>query len=297
MAKTYSCEICGKNYSSGLKLGGHITGKHNNPSLRPEVVEKRLKTWNAKSAEEKREISEKVAKANRGRKCPYLSEYNKKYKKGKTYEEIYGFEKAKEIKTLYSLQRKGELNSMFGKKHSPETKEKIRQKANIRWSKPEEKEEMSNIIRNFFDLNPERKKLWGLYNKGRTPSEETRRKQANTLHEKYLKNPELHPNHRMKKKFTSLELKMFDYLNLWGLKEEKDFERHKFLDGLWLDFYFPIKKLVIETDGEYWHQDKEKDRKRDERIISLLGVDWRILHIPENNLKSEEFMNKLKEEI
>lgn len=33
------------------------------------------------------------------------------------------------------------------------------------------------------------------------------------------------------------------------------------------DFLFPKLKLIIEADGEHWHQDKEKDKKRNEEYI------------------------------
>lgn len=33
-----------------------------------------------------------------------------------------------------------------------------------------------------------------------------------------------------------------------------------------VDFYIPSQNLIIEADGEYWHQDKEKDSMRDTYI-------------------------------
>jgi len=46
-------------------------------------------------------------------------------RKGKTFEEIYGEEKAKKLKKLGSFRASGEKNPMYGKKMSEETKLKI----------------------------------------------------------------------------------------------------------------------------------------------------------------------------
>ncbi len=50
------------------------------------------------------------------------------------------------------------------------------------------------------------------------------------------------------------------------------------VQGFCLDIAVPELKLGFEYDGEYWHQDKEKDKKRDE-ILNELG--WKITHISE----------------
>lgn len=44
-----------------------------------------------------------------------------------------------------------------------------------------------------------------------------------------------------------------------------------------IDFADPKRKIAIEVDGRRWHQDKEKDRRR-ERDIEKFG--WRIYRIP-----------------
>lgn len=58
-----------------------------------------------------------------------MKEYHRALKKGKTWEELYGVEKSLEMKKHVSEAISGENNGMFGKKHSDETKEKIREKA------------------------------------------------------------------------------------------------------------------------------------------------------------------------
>ena len=54
----------------------------------------------------------------------------KAYKKGKTYEEIYGEEKAKEIKAKCA--QHGESNGFYGKSHKPETLAIMQEKAKAR---------------------------------------------------------------------------------------------------------------------------------------------------------------------
>jgi very-short-patch-repair endonuclease len=53
---------------------------------------------------------------------------------------------------------------------------------------------------------------------------------------------------------------------------------------LYADFYSEPLKIIIETDGSYWHQDKEKDDKRDALILKTLGTDWEIAHLDENEV-------------
>lgn len=46
-----------------------------------------------------------------------------------------------------------------------------------------------------------------------------------------------------------------------------------------LDIAVPEEKLCFEYDGSYWHQDKEKDKKRDE-ILNKLG--WKVIRFRDN---------------
>lgn len=73
-----------------------------------------------------KELREKVS---RKRKEYYLTHDN--YIKGKTFEEVYGVEKANELKEKMSERYKlrvGEKNSFYGKHHSEETKKKLSEK-------------------------------------------------------------------------------------------------------------------------------------------------------------------------
>lgn len=89
------------------------------------------------SDESKEKISNKLKdyyeNHDNPRKGCHLSDEEKKYqselKKGKTWENLYGVEKSLEMKKHISEATSCENNGMYGKKHSGETKEKIRKKA------------------------------------------------------------------------------------------------------------------------------------------------------------------------
>lgn len=49
---------------------------------------------------------------------------------------------------------------------------------------------------------------------------------------------------------------------------------------IWLDIAIPRLKLNYEYDGNYWHQNKDKDIKRDKMLIKL---GWKIIRIKEGS--------------
>jgi len=53
--------------------------------------------------------------------------------------------------------------------------------------------------------------------------------------------------------------------------------------NLVLDIAIPEIKIWIESDGSYWHQDKEKDLERQKRIESLLG--WKCIRYDIDSIK------------
>ena len=91
--------------------------------------------------------------------------------------------------------------------------------------------------------------------------------------ELYKNHPEKHPNYIMAQKgHESLLEKLMK-----GELENRDikFTKQEHIDKFWVDFAIPDLKIAIECDGEYWHQDKEKEINRD-NIIKSYG--WDILH-------------------
>lgn len=171
-----------------------------------------------------------------------------------------------------------ENNPMYGKenkwgKHSEESRRKISIKRKIFFQKhPEKRKEISEHLKRFHLKNP-------LVRKG----------QSKHMKEFYNKHPEKHPNRIMAKKgFISKPEKYLLNLIKNIYKKfiiESNYPVKTFRTTRYIDIALPQIKVGVEYDGEYWHQNKEKDRFRDEE---LKEVGWKIIHMNEdiyNNIK------------
>lgn len=80
----------------------------------------------------------------------------------------------------------------------------------------------------------------------------------------FIDNPDKHPNRIMAKKGheTGIEKKFRKALESRNVKFEKQYP----ILSYFVDFALPELKIAIEVDGEYWHQDKGRDRKRQDEI-------------------------------
>jgi len=105
------------------------------------------------------------------------------------------------------------------------------------------------------------------------PSIETRKRQSDSKIKFYQEHPEKHPNYILAQKGheTNIEKLMRKELDNRNILYEKQYK----IDRFFTDFAIPDLKIAIECDGEYWHQDKEKEKSRD-NIIESFG--WNILH-------------------
>ena len=106
----------------------------------------------------------------------------------------------------------------------------------------------------------------------------------------YKDNPEKHPNYIMAQKgfMSNLEKIMKNALQ----KEEINIEQQYNINNKWVDFAIVNKKIAIECDGEYWHKDKIKEKKRDKQ---LEDEGWSILHFTGDEIKND--INKCISEI
>lgn len=98
----------------------------------------------------------------------------------------------------------------------------------------------------------------------------------------YAANPEKHPNAILAKKtkgrgYTYIEKIVSDILSEMNVT----FDFNVNVGNKWPDFSIPSIRLIIEADGEYWHQDAEKEAKRDAYLQSL---GWRVEHFSGKSL-------------
>lgn len=103
-------------------------------------------------------------------------------------------------------------------------------------------------------------------------TEERRKEKSDWRKKLHQENPNTHPNRRLagnKNKMSYPEKVAFEYLESNNI----EFEHNKHIGKYWVDFC--IGKIVIEIDGEYWH-DSEKDAIRDAEIQKLGYTVYRV---------------------
>jgi very-short-patch-repair endonuclease len=104
--------------------------------------------------------------------------------------------------------------------------------------------------------------------KGKAPTwewtAERRKKKSEWRKKLHQQNPESHPNRRLAKnkgKWTKPERIAAEWLDEHNI----DYEFNKKIDLYYPDFSIAATNILIEIDGEYWH-DKDKDAIRDARL-------------------------------
>ena len=179
-----------------------------------------------------------------------------------------------------------------GFKHTPETKEKLRQAAKKQWSDPESRtklveaakrrsthEYMSDKIRRAWEDPSIRAKFVASAKKRATP--EIMAAMANViwsdpeLRDKQLEAIRLGNKTPWTEEFTECKLNELGY--------EFCGPNHP-VAGILVDFYIPEYKLTIEVDGDYWHSFphvKERDSYRD---AHLHDRGYKVLRIKESEL-------------
>ncbi len=229
------------------------------------------------------------------------------YRKGKTYEELYGLGKSKEIRKSISIGNKGKKiskktilkrkrfydedndkwllrnkrisNSLKGKKHSKEAIEKMR-KANLGRKSPMKGKHHSEETKRKMSVSSKGKPTW---NKGKTNiySIET----LNKIRE--ARKTQIFPL-----KDTSIEVKIQNFLK--QLKIE--FFTHQYMKiehGYQCDILIPSKNLVIECDGDYWHEYPVGLEKDHIRTKELIDKGFKVLRLWEHEIKKME-LNSFK---
>ena len=233
-----------------------------------------IKGWNKGLT---KETSKKVKKAAELRKKTAFERV-----KGKTWEEIFGKQRALEIKKKLSLACKGKVIT-------PETREKISstlKKHHPGRGKPIS-EEVKEKIRNSLKNHP---MLW--------------------KKERIEKIKAARAKQKLPKENSSIELKIQDFLKKLGV----DFYTHQYVREIEhkyrCDIFIPKAKLIIETDGDYFHgnpkfysqeeltQKQIEQKQRDQiRTEELIESGFKILRLWESEIKEmtiRDFKNKIR---
>ena len=115
-----------------------------------------------------------------------------------------------------------------------------------------------------------------IYHRGKKRSAKSRHKMSVSATRRMKEHPEQHPNRILAKRGhkTRPEREIEAFLNRVGWEYSPQFNvgRH------FVDFAVPAKRLLIEADGAYWHQDQAVDVARDKELKEELPG-WGILHI------------------
>jgi very-short-patch-repair endonuclease len=113
--------------------------------------------------------------------------------------------------------------------------------------------------------NKERGKRISEKLKGIPKSEESKIKLSITQKIRYKNNPKLREElskirlkwmrDNSKVKTSKLEIKFMDILNSIGLIKDIDFTHNYLVSNIktFFDFYLPLKKIIIEVDGDFYH--------------------------------------------
>ena len=256
---------------------------------------------------------------NKGKRGLYCSP-----NKGKTYEEIHGVDKANELR-LKSRNKKalfGSNNPFWGRHHTKETKEKNAKahRGKITWAKDDPKfrrafaksqsagfgtYERTAEIRGKLSSSLKGREVW---NKGITPSNETRHKLSKSVKEKIQCDPEYR-----KQVLLALEKARKEIHRRPNKKEQQLIQlinQNKFPfkytgDGsLVMGGYIPDfvncdgKKQIIELFGDYWHNRNKMPWHQTElgRIMAYSQFGYKTLIIWEHELKApDEVITKIRQ--
>lgn len=192
-----------------------------------------------------------------------MSEARKKYYANMTYEE-----KQQRLKNFISV---GKVNAI-GRKVSDETRKKLAILQNGRVKSVEERQKLSRSLKGHIP-----------WNKGRHWTEE----EKDRIREVTIKSGRYGLNNVSGSNPTSIEIKVAEQLEEYGIKYvyQKSICNGHFI----LDFYLPEYQLVIECNGDYWHnrpERKERDLKV-EKYVKAKGKD--ILWLWEHDINDEWF--------
>jgi very-short-patch-repair endonuclease len=198
------------------------------------------------------------------------------------------------------------ISANTGKKRSQSTKSKIADKAKERWANPEFKNKMIPINKAAVQKRDMSGPNNGMH--GRNHTKETKRKQSAIAKKRIQENPDIIKNMcaAFKEKWwndkefhakmmhhlnnitspTSIEIKVGEILKEIGI----NYISQKVMGPYIVDFYLPDAKIVIECDGDYWHN-LPKLKARDERKDRWLNSHGqKVIRIWEHEINEDAFL-------
>jgi very-short-patch-repair endonuclease len=133
-------------------------------------------------------------------------------------------------------------------------------------------------------LKPQGKQNYGLeLGREKNKSKECREIQRQRMKNIYKNNPEKHPNRIMARRHGQSKQQYELYLLIKEKYPEAEFEYPIKTNYSWrfADIALPSKKIDIEFDGEYWHQNKLLD---DLRTKHLNEIGWKVIRFDKTTI-------------
>ena len=207
---------------------------------------------------------------------------------------MYGKKHSEKSKKQMSNKRQGKGNPNYGKTHSPETRKKISKsnKGQIPWSKGKKGVYSKKVLKKMSESH-----------KKENLSAETRKKMSEAQ-KAFWKIPGMKETARKRRrkqifplKDSSIEIKIQNLLK----KLKIPFFTHQYMKikhGYQCDILIPTKNLVIECDGDYWHNYPIGNNLDHVRTKELLQKGFKVLRLWESEIKPmtiKQFKEKLNE--
>ena len=175
-----------------------------------------------------------------------------------------------------------------------EGRERIRQHAKRRKKKPEEIEKLRAYRKTFRHSEETKRKMsetrkgkkaWNKGKKGTVVHSQEYKEHMRQLAAKRVANWD-------KNKRTGIELKIAELLTTLEINYE---EQKPICNRFVVDFYIPCKNLIIECNGDYWHNRPEQIKRDNARINYLTKCGYKIITLWEHEIN--ENIEQCKEEI
>jgi very-short-patch-repair endonuclease len=267
----FKCKFCDKEYDKPTQLGGHIVRCKSNPNLK-EIKCSTFFKYN-KNPKKCKNCNNIIPYDNRvndfcNRSCS--GSYNNLNRNSEVYEKLSKtLSDAKSSMVMYrNGKRYNSYNEMVGDYYTSPKK--------------------CIICNSVLDYESRKRK---------TCSKECKTKyQSNKQKERLKLHPHKHPSvlcSKIRDKRSYPEIMLEDYLIDLGLIINVDYIPQHPIGKYVVDFFFPKLKLIIEVDGEYWHN-LESDREL-VREDYLIKSNFNIIHFWAKNITTKKHHTQIKE--